>query len=76
MSTTDENVEDLPLDSEPEKNANKTGEVRSIESDDDKHVEDEEIVSEEEPSHYNSEDFISGARISKNGTLPMNILEF
>lgn len=39
------------------------------------HVEEEE-VEQEEPAFYNPDDFISGPRRCKEGTLPMNILEF
>lgn len=35
-----------------------------------------ESIREEQPIVYNTEDFISTSFVSKNGTLPENILEF
>lgn len=82
MSKTDEDVEDLPLDTPseagdttaPETTA--TGSVTSLEGEEILEEEVEEEVEEEEPEVYDSKDFISGPFMTEECTVPDNILVF
>lgn len=67
MSRTDTEVDDLPVDTEA---------LLSYLADVEGGEEAEEGLAEDEVSVYYTEDFISGARISENGTVPIDIFVF
>lgn len=89
MSKTDEDIEDLPLDSDKAPTTATTTETGTDEgattirtgTDGEEETEiidddEEEEAEEEEPEVYISEDFISGPCWPKTSTIPTNILIF
>nr|XP_023020820.1 cilia- and flagella-associated protein 44-like [Leptinotarsa decemlineata] len=79
MSQTDDDVQNIPLDTEEgvKKSKRKSENVEQGEDLDEEVQKEEEIeIEEEEPEFYDSNDYISGPRISKVGTLPLDILKF
>ncbi|CAH1956940.1 unnamed protein product [Acanthoscelides obtectus] len=90
MSDTDENLEDIPTDVtteddgetsegddiEEEEEAKQENKEEYVEEEEEKYAEEEAVEEEEEPEFYDSNLYLSKARVSQDGTLPINILEF
>lgn len=80
MSKTDEDVEDLPLDSPKAPTTTEDSTQATTRTDgygeEEEEEEMEEEVEEEEPSVYFTEDFISGPTWPEDSTVPADILVF
>lgn len=73
MSKTDDDVEDLPLDSSDYPTTDETTTEFDTEGAEDEVT---EVGEEEEPEYYDTRDYISGPFLTENCTVPEDILVF